>query len=436
MEQELQRIKAEALDAIKDAADQQALQDIRVKYLGKKGEVTALLKGLGKLSPEERPKAGALVNAVREALEAEIDTVKVRMETAELNARLEQERIDITLPGRAQKAGHIHPLTKVNEMIEDFFMKMGYTVEEGPEIEQDYFNFECLNLPKDHPARDMQDSFYITENFLLRTHTSPVQARTMQRHEPNSPIRMIAPGKVYRWDYDATHSPVFHQVEGLIIDEHITFADLIKAVVEKFKASANFFKNAKLAISFEGRHLSDEEQQQIIAAIEENTTIEILCIVESGTEQEAIMKEQVEAFNEAVQKQCENVATVSVPEQFYRGTLRSGQVITSESSVTIIGDVNPGAKIIAQGNIVILGALKGNVHAGCTGDRSCFVFALDMQPIQIQIGDLIAKSPDEPQPKHRVRRKEKPAQEQAQIAIAKDGYIYIEPITKNILNSI
>ena len=207
---------------------------------------------------------------------------------------------------------------------------------------------------------------------------------------------------------------------NLVLDADMSFADLIKAVVEKFKASANFFKNAKLAISFEGRHLSDEEQQQIIAAIEENTTIEILCIVESGTEQEAIMKEQVEAFNEAVQKQCENVATVSVPEQFYRGTLRSGQVITSESSVTII----------------ILGALKGNVHAGCTGDRSCFVFALDMQPIQIQIGDLIAKSPDEPQPKHRVRRKEKPAQEQAQIAIAKDGYIYIEPITKNILNSI
>lgn len=233
MEQELQRIKAEALDAIKGAANQQALQDIRVKYLGKKGEVTALLKGLGKLSPEERPKAGALVNAVREALEAEIDTVKARMETAELNARLEKERIDITLPGRAQKAGHIHPLTKVNEMIEDFFMKMGYTVEEGPEVEQDYYNFECLNLPKDHPARDMQDSFYITENFLLRTHTSPVQARTMQRHEPNSPIRMIAPGKVYRWDYDATHSPVFHQVEGLIIDEHITFADL-KGTLESF----------------------------------------------------------------------------------------------------------------------------------------------------------------------------------------------------------
>ena len=233
MEQELQRIKEEALSAIKSASDEQALQDVRVKYLGKKGEVTALLKGLGKLSPEERPKMGALVNAVRQALEEEIDALKTSMEVAAMNARLEEEKIDITLPGRAPKTGHIHPLTTVNEMIEDFFMKMGYTVEEGPEIEQDHFNFECLNLPKDHPARDMQDSFYITENFLLRTHTSPVQARTMQRHEPNSPIRMIVPGKVYRWDYDATHSPVFHQVEGLIIDEHITFADL-KGTIETF----------------------------------------------------------------------------------------------------------------------------------------------------------------------------------------------------------
>lgn len=233
MEQELQRIKEVALAAIKSANDAQALQDVRVKYLGKKGEVTALLKGLGKLSPEERPKMGALVNEVRQALEAELDALKASMEAAALNARLEEEKIDITLPGRAPKTGHIHPLTTVNEMIEEFFMKMGYTVEEGPEVEQDYYNFECLNLPKDHPARDMQDSFYITENFLLRTHTSPVQARTMQRHEPNSPIRMIAPGKVYRWDYDATHSPVFHQVEGLIIDEHITFADL-KGTIETF----------------------------------------------------------------------------------------------------------------------------------------------------------------------------------------------------------
>ena len=223
---------------------------------------------------------------------------------------------------------------------------------------------------------------------------------------------------------------------NLVLNPDVAFDDLLKDVVEKFKASSSFFKNAKLALAFEGRALSDDEEQQIIAAIEKNTTIEILCIVEKGTRQEAIMKEQVEAFYDAVQQECENTAPISVPEQFYRGTLRSGQVISSESSVTIIGDVNPGAKIISQGNIVILGALKGNVHAGCTGDRSCFVFALDMQPIQIQIGDLIAKSPDKPQVKHRLKRKEKPSQEQAQIAIARDGNIYIEPITKNILNSI
>ena len=233
MKEEIAKIKENSIKEMEASQNLKELNDLKVKYLGKKGEVTALLKGLGKLSPEERPKMGALVNEVRQALEAELDALKASMETAALNARLEEEKIDITLPGRAPKTGHIHPLTTVNEMIEEFFMKMGYTVEEGPEVEQDYYNFECLNLPKDHPARDMQDSFYITENFLLRTHTSPVQARTMQRHEPNSPIRMIAPGKVYRWDYDATHSPVFHQVEGLIIDEHITFADL-KGTIETF----------------------------------------------------------------------------------------------------------------------------------------------------------------------------------------------------------
>jgi len=247
MKEELQRIKAEALDAIKGLTDIQSLQDIRVKYLGKKGEVTALLKGLGKLSPEERPKAGALVNAVREALEAEIDTVKVRMETAELNARLEQERIDITLPGRAPKTGHIHPLTKVNEMIEDFFMKMGYTVEEGPEVEQDYYNFECLNLPKDHPARDMQDSFYITNELLMRTQTSPVQAREMLKANGEGPIKIICPGKVFRRDNDdATHSHQFTQIEGLVVDKNITFSDL-KGTLEHF-IKAVFGENKKIRL--------------------------------------------------------------------------------------------------------------------------------------------------------------------------------------------
>ena len=234
MEEKLKALQAEAMQQIDEAAhSMQALQDVRVKYLGKKGEVTALLKGLGKLSPEERPKMGALVNKVREALEGYIEETKAKIEAREMEERLAAEAVDITLPGRNLRQGHLHPLTQVNEMIESFFMKMGYTVAEGPEIESDYFNFECLNLPADHPARDMQDSFYITDSVLLRTHTSPVQARTLQSHEPNSPVRIIAPGKVYRWDYDATHSPVFHQVEGLVVDKGITFADL-KGTLESF----------------------------------------------------------------------------------------------------------------------------------------------------------------------------------------------------------
>lgn len=233
MEEQLKSIKESALSAIHGASNNQELQDIRVKFLGKKGELTALLKGLGKLSKEERPVAGAKVNEARVVLEEAISALQDKFDAEELKEKLTRERIDITLPGRAPQKGHMHPLTIVNEMIEEFFMKMGYTVEEGPEIEQDYYNFECLNLPKDHPARDMQDSFYITDNFLLRTHTSPVQARTMQAHTSNAPIRMIAPGKVYRWDYDATHSPVFHQVEGLLIDKDIKFSDL-KGTLELF----------------------------------------------------------------------------------------------------------------------------------------------------------------------------------------------------------
>lgn len=233
MEEQLKSIKESALSAIHGVSNNQELQDIRVKFLGKKGELTALLKGLGKLSKEERPAAGAKVNEARVVLEEAISALQDKFDREELKEKLTRERIDITLPGRAPQKGHMHPLTIVNEMIEEFFMKMGYTVEEGPEIEQDYYNFECLNLPKDHPARDMQDSFYITDNFLLRTHTSPVQARTMQAHTSNAPIRMIAPGKVYRWDYDATHSPVFHQVEGLLIDKDIKFSDL-KGTLELF----------------------------------------------------------------------------------------------------------------------------------------------------------------------------------------------------------
>ena len=225
MEEKIAQLKAEAAAAVKGASDVAALNDIRVKYLGKKGEFTAILRGMGSLSPEERPKVGAIVNAAKGEIEALIGEQKKTLEAKELEARLASERIDVTLPGR-----NVPTL----ERIKDIFVHMGFSVEEGPEIERDYFNFEALNLPKDHPARDMQDSFYITEEILMRSQTSPVQARTMQSNEPNKPIRMIAPGRVYRRDeYDATHSPMFTQVEGLVIDEGISLADL-KGTLELF----------------------------------------------------------------------------------------------------------------------------------------------------------------------------------------------------------
>ena len=214
MEQELKSLQQEAINDINSASNLNALNDVRVKYLGKKGSLTSILRGMGKLSPEQRPVVGQMVNTTRKELETAI-------------AAKQEELIDVTLPGRRQSLGHLHPLTVTLNNIKNIFTSMGYSIAEGPQIESDYFNFEALNLPKDHPARDMQDSFYITEDILLRSQTSPVQARTMQAHEPNSPIRIIAPGHVYRRDdYDATHSPMFTQVEGLCIDKNISFADL------------------------------------------------------------------------------------------------------------------------------------------------------------------------------------------------------------------
>lgn len=233
MEQQLKTLKEAASAAVVAADSVQELNDLRVKYLGKKGEITGLLRGLGALSPEERPRVGQLVNELRTELENLLTNKLAKLKSEEMTKRLAAEKIDVTLPGRINSVGHLHPLTLTLNRIKDVFMNMGFTVAEGPEVEQDHFNFEALNLPKDHPARDMQDSFYITEELLLRTHTSPVQARTMQAHEPNSPIRIIAPGKVYRRDYDATHSPMFTQVEGLVIDEKISFSDL-KGMLELF----------------------------------------------------------------------------------------------------------------------------------------------------------------------------------------------------------
>lgn len=233
MKEQLEQLKQAALQAIASADSISALQEVRVAYLGKKGELTAQLKSLGKLPAEERPVVGAMVNAVRVELETVLEEKQQVLDSAALTEKLEKEKIDITLPGRKNRVSHAHPLSQTLEMVEDFFVRMGYSLAEGPEVEADFYNFESLNFPADHPARDMQDSFYITDSILLRTHTSPVQARTLQGHKPNEPVRIIAPGKVYRWDYDATHSPVFHQVEGLIVDEHITFADL-KGTLELF----------------------------------------------------------------------------------------------------------------------------------------------------------------------------------------------------------
>jgi phenylalanyl-tRNA synthetase alpha chain len=233
MTEELNELQEDAKNKIAGSMDEKTLQDTKVFFLGKKGKLTAILRGMKDVSAEQRPVIGALANQVRENVEAAIADKMEELKAKRLQLKIERETVDITLPARHQKVGHIHPLDKALREIMKSFVRMGYSVEEGPEIEQDYYNFECLNLPKDHPARDMQDSFYITPDILLRTHTSPVQARTLRKHEPNSPIRMIAPGKVFRWDNDATHSPVFHQVEGLVVDKGISFADL-KGTLEIF----------------------------------------------------------------------------------------------------------------------------------------------------------------------------------------------------------
>ncbi|MDD4600616.1 Phenylalanine--tRNA ligase alpha subunit [bioreactor metagenome] len=233
MEAQLKAMRQEALRELEQITEIDTLTEIRVKYLGKKGQVTSMLRGLGQLDPSERPRMGQVVNEIRTELEECINAKREALKALELSHRLASERIDVTLPGRKPLIGHKHPLTLTLDRIKNTFMSMGFNVEEGPEVETDYFNFEALNLPKDHPARDMQDSFYITENILLRTHTSPVQARTLQATEPNKPIRIIVPGKVYRRDYDATHSPMFQQVEGLVVDKGIRFSDL-KGTLELF----------------------------------------------------------------------------------------------------------------------------------------------------------------------------------------------------------
>ena len=233
MKEQIEQIKVTSIEEVKNAKDLRELSDLKVKYLGKKGELTSVLRGMKDLSPEERPVIGELVNKVRDELNELFESIEKELQEAELARKLEEEKIDVTLPSNKAKRGSKHPLNRVIEEIEDLFVSMGYDVVDGPELETDEYCFERLNLPKGHPARDMQDSFYITPEYLLRTQTSAVQARVMMANEEKSPIRVIVPGKTYRREDDATHSHQFNQVEGLVIDKGITLAHL-KGTLEVF----------------------------------------------------------------------------------------------------------------------------------------------------------------------------------------------------------
>ena len=263
----LDALVSQALEAVQRSEDVNALEQLRVQYLGKKGELTALMQTLGKLSAEERPQAGALINTAKNQVQDALNARKSVLEQALLAEKLASERIDVTLPGRGQASGGLHPVTRTLERVEQFFTHIGYSVAEGPEVEDDYHNFEALNIPGHHPARAMHDTFYFNANMLLRTHTSPVQVRTMESSQP--PIRIVCPGRVYRCDSDLTHSPMFHQVEGLLVDRDINFADL-KGTIEEF---LRVFFEKELAVRF---------RPSFFPFTEPSAEVDIQCVMCSG----------------------------------------------------------------------------------------------------------------------------------------------------------
>jgi phenylalanyl-tRNA synthetase alpha chain len=264
----LENIKVEASAAIDAAQDSNALEELRVSFLGKKGALTALLKGLGQLSADERPKAGAEINAVKQQLNDRLNARRESLEANALATQLAAEAIDVTLPGRRAESGALHPITRTIQRMEVFFGAMGFDVVEGPEIEDDYHNFEALNIPAHHPARAMHDTFYVDDSHVLRTHTSGVQVRTMETQEP--PIRIICPGRVYRCDSDLTHSPMFHQVEGLLIDKTSNFGHL-KGLLEDF-----------LHAFFERDDLSVRLRPSYFPFTEPSAEVDIQCVKCSG----------------------------------------------------------------------------------------------------------------------------------------------------------
>ncbi|NMA95131.1 MAG: phenylalanine--tRNA ligase subunit alpha [Clostridiales bacterium] len=242
MRETLENMRDEAIDSVAKIDDLKQLDDLRRKYLGKKGELTKVLRGMGRLPAQERPIIGSLANEVRTLIQTQLDNQRERLEERALEDRLSREAIDVTMPGARIDRGNLHPLTSVQNEIVDIFIGMGFIAVEGPDVELDYYNFEALNIPKDHPARDIQDTFYINDEMVLRTHTSPVQVRVMEAEEP--PIKIVVPGRVYRSDdVDATHSPIFHQIEGLVIDKNVTMADL-KGALDVF-AKELFGKDTK-----------------------------------------------------------------------------------------------------------------------------------------------------------------------------------------------
>jgi phenylalanyl-tRNA synthetase alpha chain len=244
--QELDKLVAEAAALFAGINDADALEQAKARYLGKAGALTELLKGLGKLSAEERPAAGARINVAKQKLEEALNAQRELIAGRALEARLANESVDVTLPGRGRDTGGLHPVSRTMERIEQLFRSIGFEVVDGPEIETDFYNFTALNQPENHPARSMHDTFYLADGkHLLRTHTSPIQIRYMEQHQP--PIRIIAPGRVYRVDSDATHSPMFHQVEGLWIDEQISFANLKGVLIDFFR---RFFENNNLKVRF------------------------------------------------------------------------------------------------------------------------------------------------------------------------------------------
>lgn len=267
MKSKLEDIFKNARQLFIEAESEMALNDLKVRFLGKKGELTSVMKGMRDLAPDERPLIGKVVNDIKEELEKLFSTRRQEIHEASLHQRLRDEKIDVTLPGRRAHRGSKHPITLVTEEINEIFSNLGFGIVEGPEIENDYHNFEALNIPKNHPARDMQDTFYVSDDIVLRTHTSPVQIRTMLRHKP--PLKVIAPGTVYRRDSDLTHSPMFHQVEGLLVDYKVTFGDL-KGTLQAF---LNRFFGKKMGVRF---------RPSFFPFTEPSAEVDIQCVICSG----------------------------------------------------------------------------------------------------------------------------------------------------------